>query len=279
MFIFAADYIKKMMRRLLTIIIFLSIMVPAMAQRLIHHPWEGKRVAYFGDSITDPNNNGSTLKYWNYLQEWLQITPCVYGKSGRQWNDIPRQADQLKAEHGDSIDAIMIFIGTNDYNAGVPVGEWFTEREEQVMAGIHEPKHMVERKHRYPVMSDSTYRGRINKALDYVKRLYPQKQIVLLTPIHRAEFYANDSNWQPREDYTNLCGEYIDAYVQSVKEAGNLWALPVIDLNALSGLYPLMDEEAQFFHNPQNDRLHPNNEGQRRMALTLMYQLLALPVF
>ena len=157
-----------------------------MAQRLIHHPWEGKRVAYFGDSITDPNNNGSTLKYWNYLQEWLQITPCVYGRSGRQWNDIPRQADQLKAEHGDSIDAIMIFIGTNDYNAGVPVGEWFTEREEQVMAGIHEPKHMVERKHRYPVMSDSTYRGRINKALDYVKRLYPQKQIVLLTPIHRG---------------------------------------------------------------------------------------------
>jgi lysophospholipase L1-like esterase len=279
MFIFAADYIQKMMRRLLTIIIFLSIMVPAMAQRLIHHPWEGKRVAYFGDSITDPNNNGSTLKYWNYLQEWLQITPCVYGKSGRQWNDIPRQADQLKAEHGDSIDAIMIFIGTNDYNAGVPVGEWFTEREEQVMAGIHEPKHMVDRKHRYPVMSDSTYRGRINKALDYVKRLYPQKQIVLLTPIHRAEFYASDSNWQPREDYTNKCGEYIDAYVQSVKEAGNLWALPVIDLNALSGLYPLMDEEAQFFHNPQNDRLHPNNEGQRRMALTLMYQLLALPVF
>lgn len=267
------------MRRLLTIIIFLSIMVPAMAQRLIHHPWEGKRVAYFGDSITDPDNNGSTLKYWNYLQEWLRITPCVYGKSGRQWNDIPRQADQLKAEHGDSIDAIMIFIGTNDYNAGVPVGEWFTEREEQVMAGIHEPKHMVERKHRYPVMSDSTYRGRINKALDYVKRLYPQKQIVLLTPIHRAEFYASDSNWQPREDYTNKCGEYIDAYVQSVKEAGNLWALPVIDLNALSGLYPLMDEEAQFFHNPQNDRLHPNNEGQRRMALTLMYQLLALPVF
>lgn len=279
MFIFAPDYIKKMMRRLLTIIIFLSIMVPAMAQRLIHHPWEGKRVAYFGDSITDPNNNGSTLKYWNYLQEWLQITPCVYGRSGRQWNDIPRQADQLKAEHGDSIDAIMIFIGTNDYNAGVPVGEWFTEREEQVMAGIHEPKHMVDRKHRYPVMSDSTYRGRINKALDYVKRLYPQKQIVLLTPIHRAEFYASDSNWQPREDYTNKCGEYIDAYVQSVKEAGNLWALPVIDLNALSGLYPLMDEEAQFFHNPQNDRLHPNNEGQRRMALTLMYQLLALPVF
>ena len=203
----------------------------------------------------------------------------MYGVSGRQWNDIPRQADKLKAEHGDSVDAIIIFMGTNDYNSGVPIGQWYTEQEEQVMAGIHEQKHLVNRRHRYPVMSDSTYRGRINKGLDYVKRMYPTKQIVLLTPIHRAEFYANDSNWQPREDYTNRCGEYIDAYVASVKEAANIWAVPVIDLNALSGLYPLMDEEAQFFKSAANDRLHPNDEGHRRMALTILAQLQVLPIF
>lgn len=243
------------------------------------HPWKGKRVAYFGDSITDPNNDGSKKKYWGFLKDWLGITPYVYGVSGRQWNDIPRQARKLKEEHGDSVDAILIFIGTNDYNAGVPIGEWFTERPEKVMAGIHEPKHLVDRRHRYPVMSDSTYRGRINKALDCVKRMYPRKQIVLLTPIHRAEFYANDNNWQPREDYTNQCGEYIDAYVQSVKEAGNLWAVPVIDMNALCGLYPLMDEMAPYFKNAENDRLHPNDEGHVRMAQTLMQQLQMLPVF
>lgn len=267
------------MKRLLTIIFFVSMMFPALAQPLFRHPWQGKRVAYFGDSITDPKNDGSMMKYWNYLQEWLQIEPYVYGRSGRQWNDIPRQADMLKAEHGDSVDAILIFIGTNDYNAGIPIGEWFTERIEPVMAGIHEPKHLVERRHRYPVMSDSTFRGRINLALDKVKRMYPSKQIVLLTPIHRAEFYAGESNWQPREDYANGCGEFIDAYVQSVKEAGNLWAVPVIDMNALSGLYPLMDEQAQFFHHPETDRLHPNDVGQARMAQTLMQQLLVLPVF
>lgn len=248
-------------------------------QRCWQHPWQGKRVAYFGDSITDPRNNGSKKKYWGFLQDWLGITPYVYGVSGRQWNDIPHQAQKLQEEHGDSVDAILIFIGTNDYNAGVPIGAWFTERPEKVMAGIHEPKHMVDRRHRYPVMSDSTYRGRINKALDCVKRMYPSKQIVLLTPIHRAEFYANEKNWQPREDYTNQCGEYIDAYVESVKEAGNLWAVPVIDLNALCGLYPLMDEMAPYFHNTENDRLHPNDVGQARMAQTLMMQLLTLPVY
>ena len=274
------------MKRLLLILFVVVMAVPGRAQAIIAtpevpqwHPWKGKLVAYFGDSITDPNNDGSKKKYWGFLQDWLGITPYVYGVSGRQWNDIPRQAQKLKEEHGDSVDAILIFIGTNDYNAGVPIGEWFTERPEKVMAGIHEPKHLVDRRHRYPVMSDSTYRGRINKALDCVKRMYPRKQIVLLTPIHRAEFYANDNNWQPREDYTNQCGEYIDAYVQSVKEAGNLWAVPVIDMNALCGLYPLMDEMAPYFKNAENDRLHPNDEGHVRMAQTLMQQLQMLPVF
>lgn len=265
------------MKRILTFLLIALLAVPSFSQSLIRHPWQGARVAYFGDSITDPRNSGSKIKYWGFLQDWLQITPYVYGVSGRQWNDIRNQADKLKAEHADSVDAILIFIGTNDYNAGVPIGEWFTEQPEQVMAGIHEPKHMVDRMHRYPVMSDSTYRGRINKALDYVKRMYPTKQIVLLTPIHRAEFYANESNWQPREDYTNKCGEYLDVYVESVKQAGNLWAVPVIDLNALCGLYPLMDEHAQYFKSASNDRLHPNDDGHRRMALTLMYQLQNLP--
>ena len=268
------------------ILFVVMMVVPGMAQTVTAqqevpqwHPWKGKRVAYFGDSITDPRNSGSKKKYWGFLQDWLGITPYVYGVSGRQWNDIPRQARQLQEEHSDSVDAILIFIGTNDYNAGVPIGEWFTERPEKVMAGIHEQKHLVDRRHRYPVMSDSTYRGRINKAMDCVKRMFPRKQIVLMTPIHRAEFYANEKNWQPREDYTNQCGEYIDAYVQSVKEAGNLWAVPVIDLNALCGLYPLMDEMAQYFKNAENDRLHPNDEGHRRMAMTIMQQLWALPVF
>lgn len=267
------------MKRLFCAFLTVLLVLPTFSQALLQHPWQGKRVAYFGDSITDPKNSGSKKKYWGFLQDWLQIEPYVYGRSGRQWNDIPRQADLLKSGHGDDVDAIMIFIGTNDYNSAVPIGEWFTVKEEQVMAGIHEPKHLMDSKHRYPIMSDSTYRGRINKALDYVKRLFPTKQIVLLTPIHRAQFYRSEKNWQPSEDYTNKCGEYIDAYVESVKEAGNIWAVPVIDLNALCGLFPLMDEHAQFFANAESDRLHPNDAGHERMAQTLMQQLLMLPIF
>mgnify|MGYP002236130987 FL=1 len=56
------------------------------------------------------------------MKEWLDITPYVYGVSGRQWNDVPRQAEQLKKEHGEEVDAIVVLMGTNDFNSSVPVG-------------------------------------------------------------------------------------------------------------------------------------------------------------
>jgi len=261
------------------ILFFMAVLLPlaAHAQNTFTHPWMQKRVAYLGDSITDPKNDGSKLKYWNYLQDWLGISPFVYGKSGRQWNDIPRQADLLQKEHGDSVDAIIIFVGTNDYNNGVRIGQWYEEQSEQVVYGHGKPKGPVERMRRHAAMDKDTYRGRINIALDKVKRMYPTKQIILLTPLHRAQFYRSETNWQIPEDYTNQCGAYIEEYINAVKEAGNIWAVPVIDLNALSGLYPMMDEHARYFHDKDADRLHPNDQGHQRLARTLYYQLAALP--
>ena len=35
------------------------------------HPWAGKRIVYFGDSITDPNVLEDHTHYWSYLHQWL----------------------------------------------------------------------------------------------------------------------------------------------------------------------------------------------------------------
>ena len=246
-------------------------------QTTFTHPWQGKRVAYFGDSITDPNNKAAGNKYWNLLEQWLGIKPFVYAVSGRQWDDIPRQANKLKEEHGDDFDAILIFMGTNDYNNAVPIGQWYEERLENVEYGLRYAKRTEQRMRRHPSMDKGTYKGRINIALDSLKRMFPTKQIVMLTPIHRAGFYANEKNWQCTEDYVNRCGEYLDSYIDAVKEAANVWAVPVLDLNATSGLFPMIDAHAQYFNNADTDRLHPNDKGHERMAKTLMYQLLTLP--
>lgn len=247
----------------------------------LRHPWAGKRVGFIGDSMTDPRNNSKDIprKYWNYLHEWLGITPYVYGVSGRQWDDVPRQARALKEEHGDSVDAITVFIGTNDFNAGVPLGRWYDEAEDTVTAAVHGKKTVYRRKRRVYSVDGTTFKGRINIAIQYLKTLFPDKQIVLLTPIHRARAEFGDTNIQPDESWQNLCGEYFSAYVSAVKEAGNVWGVPVIDLNAVSGLNPMVTAQQPYFHDAATDLLHPGDKGQRRLALTLVYQLMALPVF
>ena len=59
--------------------------------------------------------------------------------------------------------------------------------------------------------------------------------------------------------------------------AANVWAVPVIDLNSICGLYPNADSHARYFHDARSDRLHPNAEGHYRMAKALAYQLSSYP--
>lgn len=263
------------MKKLFIMMILAAGMYCGSAYAQVEHPWKGKRVGYIGDSISDPNLRQAKTKWWGFLEDWLDITSYVYAKSGKQWNDVLRQANLLKDQHGDDFDAIMIFLGTNDYCHGVPIGEWFTETDEEVYAAQGKPKQLEKRKQRHFVFDSKTFRGRINIAMDSLKRMYPTKQIVLLTPLHRGRAYFRDTNWQPTEDYTNWCGEYLEPYVESIKQAGAIWSLPVIDLYSLSGLYPMHEVQETFGH--ADDRLHPNDEGMKRMAKTIYYQLLALP--
>lgn len=266
-----------MKKHLFITLISLVACITMAAQETFVHPWYGKKVAYLGDSITDPRIKSGTEKWWTFLSGWLNITPYCYGKSGREWTDIPRQVRLLNEEHGQDVDAIIIFVGTNDFKNGAPLGEWYEESEKEVEYTINKKKGTQKRKHRELVMDSSTFRGRINVALSLCKELYPTKQIVLLTPIHRSAFCPNDTNIQPDERYTNVIGEWFEEYVECTKETANVWAVPVIDINAASGLYPMMDVHAQYFTNPQTDRLHPNDAGYQRIARTLYYQLLTLP--
>ena len=68
------------MKRILALfLLFISLTVNA-----VEHPWKSARVVYFGDSITDPGLKVSGKNYWSYLNDWLEMTPYVYGKSGPQ---------------------------------------------------------------------------------------------------------------------------------------------------------------------------------------------------
>ena len=234
--------------------------------------WNGKRVAYLGDSMTQKPGDGSTV-YWEYLDTLLGIEPFVYGISGHQWNDIYDQAVKLKNERSADIDAIFIFAGTNDYNNSVPLGDFFTETKKQTN---YDGQNVI-RKYRSRIYKDSTFCGRINKVMAYLKNNYPTQQVIILTPLHRGFAKFSDRNVQPGENYCNGQGLHLEDYVNSLKEAALNWAVPIIDLYSISGLYPLADSHARYFRDKETDRLHLNSEGNYRLAKTIQYQLLTMP--
>lgn len=235
--------------------------------------WQGKRVAFLGDSMTDKRRTGTTCIYWEYLSELLGIQPFVYGINGDQWDGIYRQALKLHEEKGTAVDAILIFAGTNDYNHSIPMGRFFSETTKQTNFNGNE----VTRKYRTPILNDTTFCGRINKVMSYLKNNYPQQQIIIMTPIHRGFAKFRDTNVQPDENYSNGQGLYIDAYIDALKQSASYWAVPLIDLYSTSGLFPLADAQVQYFHDKDMDRLHPNALGDYRLAKTIQYKLLTFP--
>ena len=216
---------------------------------------------------------GTSKNYWQFLEEILGISPRVYGINGDTFRGILKQAQKLKSDGADVIDAIIVFAGTNDYNGGVKLGEWYEYADAE--APIAGGKTQI-RKRRTPSMDTSTFKGRINAAMSFLKENFPDKPIILITPIHRGFAQFGPDNVQPDESFPNRIGLYVDSYVEAVREAGNVWAVPVIDLNSLCGLYPNAASHARFFHKKDTDLLHPNAKGHEKMARAIAYQLLGL---
>ena len=221
-----------------------------------------KRIVFLGDSITDRRHVGCTKNYWGFLGERFGFAPLVYGINGQQMCHIVSQAEKFRAEHPEGADVIFVFAGTNDFNAGVPLGEWYTIGEETVNKN-GAPTRLRRREFVYDA---NTFRGRINLTMRHLKDNFPGARLVLLTPVHRgyAEFGAR--NVQPDESYSNARGLFLDDYVAAIKEAGNVWAAKVVDLHATSELFPNSAAQDALIHNPKTDRLHPSAAGHARMA-------------
>lgn len=235
--------------------------------------WDGKRVGVLGDSMSDPRVKATEQRYYDYLQKLLGIDARQYARNGYQFAELLPLAEKMHTEQGDSIDAIFIWCGTNDYNASKPIGEFFSEEVQEVNVDGE----IVKRKHRTPIMTDSTFCGSINLVLSYLKDNFPEQQIVIFTPIHRGFAQFGSSNVQPDEMYANGLGLYIDDYAETLRQAGKLWSVPVIDFFGISGLYPVIESQDRYIADKTDDRLHPNDNGQYRLARTAQYQLLTLP--
>ena len=123
--------------------------------------WQNKKVAFLGDSITDKLRDYKT--YWELLEENPGIKALGYGVNGQRWEHVISQAKRLLADHGTDVDAIFIFMGTNDYGHETPLGS------------VEDTQ-------------DGTFYGALNEIVPALAAKHTSSKIVFVTPLHRYGF-------------------------------------------------------------------------------------------
>lgn len=248
------------------------------------YSWVGKKVAFLGDSITFGTNTDKT--FHSYLQDILGVVPTNYGIAGAMWKhteldkDIKTQA-QSALSSGIDFDAIIIMCGTNDFYNNVTIGEWYNEEEYQTQIG---DRGTIKKR----VLTDAsadTERGYINDALIFIKQNFTTAQVILVTPIHRgAAGYKVMGTTYPLDDEfaSNKNLNYLDDFVNTIREASSIWSCPLIDLYSDSGILAWMEEYGLEYMNVKDDEtysdsLHPSRYGHYRMARVIASKLISIP--
>lgn len=245
--------------------------------------WNGKNVAFLGDSITEGVGVKIGERYFDFLGEKTGIISHGYGVNGSDFYGLLKQAKKMNEELGKNVDAIFLLAGTNDYNGSKLLGDWYDYTDEEAPAEVDDGKNIIAtetRRKREFNFNSATFKGSINSVLSYLKHEYADKQIVLMTLLHRGYATFGGKNTQPCELFPNKLGLYTDDYVNAVKEAANIWATELIDLNAVSGIFPLYDESAALYLSDiDTDRLHPGKEGHARMAEVIARKMNSIALF
>ena len=201
---------------------------------------KGKKINFLGDSITEgAGTSCEAARFTCVLKDIAGLSEIRnYGIGGTR---IARQQTVTNEKHDkndycgrfqsmdDDADIIVVFGGTNDYGHGdAPFGSFSDRTPDTFCGAVH-----------------YLFRGLIEK--------YPTKPIIVLTPLHRENDYVPNA----------LHGKILKDYVDVIREAAEMYSLPVLDLFASFGLCPDIPAQKAAFC---LDGLHPNDAGNRMLA-------------
>ena len=167
-----------------------------------------------GDSITylnDHKNETQDRLTKGYLTQVTGTLPYIHyvnkGYNGWTSGGIADSFDKLEIPKGD---VYSVFLGTNDWWQGRPIGT------------IDDYKNKT---------GNNTIYGSFRIILDKIKALAPEAKIVLLTPLQRVDFvYLFDKKNNAYGSYREKNGQTLEAVANAIVSIAKLENIPVNDL-------------------------------------------------
>lgn len=202
----------------------------------------GEKLVFYGDSIV-----WQGVSYWYpfLMQEFGFERVENLGVSGRciSGEEGSVQDDELSAIYQDA-DVIVIGGGTNDWARSVELGKPESREYEE-------------------------FNGALNLLLEKVQKNYPKAQVLLMTPPYCE--YPDCLDFTEYDDgIHNNCGLSVRDYAAAMKERGEAYGIPVIDVTGQAGWG---HENLTEFMKFDGAYLHPNEEGQIRIGKLIVNKL------
>lgn len=199
-----------------------------------------KKVAFLGDSITQGVSlTNVSERYSTQFCSLMGCTELNYGQSGTR---VSKSDDYMPTKSfierytsiANDADIIVIFGGTNDYYGGATLGTFGST-------------------------NDYDFYGALNNLVSGIKANYPNKDIILITPM--KSYHNHDT------DFNNGQGTMED-YVNAIISIANKYSVPVVDLFHNCNIDGSHDtnNRTYYFCNDDGSYLHPNGIGHSRIA-------------
>ena len=173
-----------------------------------------------GDSITYLNDHqgetGNRISK-GYMTMVTERLPCIHfvnqGHNGWTAGDIADQIEKLGLIRSD---IYSVFLGTNDWWQGRPLGSLADYQNNSGNATVY-----------------GSFRIIINK----LHSLNPAAHIILITPMQRTDFvYLNDPKNNAYGCYKQKNGQTLEQFANAVDSIGRTESFPVIDLYHSKGM-------------------------------------------
>lgn len=202
---------------------------------------KGKRFVFLGDSITEGVGVSAPEAAFveRFRSKYQPASAINYGVSGsriaRQRNPDPgnppheRYFASRVPEMDPDAEVVIVFGGVNDYAHGdAPLGS---------------PEDRT----------PDTFTGACHTLFGALLRHYPCAVILLLTPLQTTAEPRNKTGTPPP----------LSEYVRILRETAAVYAIPVLDLYASSGIHAASPLQRERF---LPDGIHPNDAGAERIA-------------
>ncbi|GHV47665.1 hypothetical protein FACS1894181_01590 [Bacteroidia bacterium] len=175
----------------------------------------GDSITYLNDHLDETANRVQKGYMTRVVDKLPNITFVNKGFNGWTSVGIAEKIDQLGLEKAD---AYSVFLGTNDWWSGQPVGG-FSDYTDNT--------------------GHKTVYGAFRIIIDKLRSLNPQARIILMTPMQRGDFVLwNNFKNNAYGSYREKNGQQLAGVAAAIREIALHEKLPLVDVYHKSGITP-----------------------------------------